>query len=300
MGPRMESVSKGASKSAEETLPIVEVNADNTAARLRAPDGVPSRPRREQRYVEARRQMQERVTHWIECSNPEALFSHISHRRRMARILDLLRDVTGRVLDVGPFIGILSERIIAQGGKEVYGIDAHEAALKLAAKRGVVPVLADVEDEGVPFQDGWFDGAVMGDVLGYLMDANFVLGEIHRVLKPGAKFVLTAPNLVSVGNRLLALLGHGPYDLDVRPFGGGYQRYYTFDSVRMILQSRGFEVVSIETNHVHWPLHRLPLTHHLFDAKVGSKRGRMLYWHWLARLWPRLGEDMIVLARKRG
>ena len=256
--------------------------------------------RREQRFAEARQRMSERITHWLENDDHESYFHHVGHRRRMERVLELMRDVQGKVLDVGPFTGVLSERIIAQGGKELYGIDLHEGSLRMAAQRGVIPTLADIEDDGVDFEDQTFDAAVMGDVMGYFLDPDFVMREIHRVLKSGAKFVLTVPNLASIGNRILAVFGHTPYEMDIRPFGGGYQRLYTFKSLRNLLTSNGFDVVSMEANLVHWPLHRLPVTHRLFNAKAGARRGRLMYWHWLGRVLPKWGEDMIVQARKRG
>jgi SAM-dependent methyltransferase len=256
------------------------------------------RARREQRFAEARAAMEARVTLWLEQNDPEVFFDHVSHRRRIERILELLREVNGRVLDVGPFAGIVAERLIAQGNKDVFGLDSHEGALRIAAKRGVLPVLADIEDEGVCCDDNTFDAAVMGDVLGYFVDPDFVMSEVYRVLKPGATVVLTVPNLVSLGNRLLALLGSGPYEMDIRPFGGGYQRCYTMGSLRALLKKHAFEVVSMETNFVHLPLHRLPVTRRLFGAKNGAQRHRFLYCHWAARVAPGLGEDMIVLARK--
>ncbi len=238
------------------------------------------------------------MTNWLEQNDPDVYFGHVTHTRRIQRMLEMLEDVSGKVIDIGPFAGVLSEKIIAQGNKEVYGVDAHEDALRMAARRGVLPVVADVEDEGIGCEDETFDAAVMGDVLGYILDPDFVLGEIRRVLKPGAKFVLSVPNLVSLGNRLLALLGSGPYDVDVRPYGGGYQRSYTRGSLQLILEANGFIVERLEANHVHLPLYRMPLTARFFGAPSGISRPRWLYCHWLARILPQLGEDFIVLARK--
>jgi SAM-dependent methyltransferase len=283
---------------------VAPSNGAATTTRPAAPQlqlvgqGVSTRPRREERFIEAEAAMHARMTRWLEQNDADVYFSHVSHRRRIERILEMLRDVKGRVLDVGPFTGVVAGRVIAQGDKEVFGIDSNEAALRHAAKRGVLPVLADVEDEGISCEDNTFDAAMMADVMGYFIDPDFVVSEVYRVLKPGAKLVLTVPNLVSLGNRLLALLGSGPYEMDIRPFGGGYQRGYTMGALRTLLTMHKFEVVSMETNFVHLPLHRLPVTGRFFRAEPGARRNRFLYWHWAARVAPRLGEDMIVLARK--
>jgi len=280
---------------------VVVTCASSSAARHhRAHAETPAKSPRELRLAQAKAKLHERTTRWLEHNDPEVYFNHVSHARRIARILEMTKDIQGRIVDVGPFAGVLAERIIAQGGKEIYGVESHEAALRLATRRGVLPVLADVEEEGITSPDDTFDAAIMGDVLSYFMDPDYVLSEIHRVLKPGAKFILSVPNLASLGNRLLAVLGHIPYDMDVRPFGGGYQRYYTMASLRTLLMESDFEVVSMETNFVHLPLQRLPLTWRFMKAEPGATRHRFLYWHWLARVMPRLGEDVLVLARKPG
>lgn len=256
------------------------------------------RSKRIERFADAKARLDDKITRWLEHNDPDAFFGHVSHRKRMERILEMTRDIQGRIVDIGPFAGVLSQRIIAQGGKEIYGIDSHEAALRLAARRGVLPVLADIEEEGVGSEDNSFDAAIMGDVLGYVLDPDFVIGDIYRALKPGAKFILSVPNLASLGNRILMSLGHVPYDMDVRPYGGGYQRYYTFATLRELLTKHGFEIVSMEASYVHLPLYRLPVLWRLFKSGDGQKR--WMYWHWLAKVAPKLGEHVLVLARKPG
>lgn len=241
--------------------------------------------------------MHEHVSRWLEHNDPDAFFNRVSHRWRTKRILEFTRDIEGRIIDVGPFAGVLAAQVIAQGGKEIFGMDAHEGALRLAARRGVLPVLADIEEDGIGCPDASFDAAIMGDVLGYILDPDYVISELHRVLKPGAALILSVPNLASLGNRLLALFGHAPYDMDIRPFGGGYQRYYTIAMLKQLLREHKFDVVSAETNYVHLPLYRLPITHRLFRSVDGTQV-RWLYWHWLARVLPKLGEDIVLLARK--
>lgn len=71
------------------------------------------------------------------------------------------------------------------------GIDASaesiEVARSSAAERGVTNVRFDVADiHALPFDDATFDGAFIHAVLQHLADPLAALGEVRRVLRPGA------------------------------------------------------------------------------------------------------------------
>ena len=60
------------------------------------------------------------------------------------------------------------------------------------------PELSDrvlhVSAEAMPFPDAHFDVVIVNEVLEHVPDQNAALHEIHRVLKPGGKFLLFCPN----------------------------------------------------------------------------------------------------------
>ncbi len=113
-----------------------------------------------------------------------------------AELIDvLLQKVRGRgrgkILSIG--CGVSKELEILKRRGEVYVVDIEPKALALvrddlcAEKR-----LCDVCD-GVPYPDASFDMVVTFDVLEHLEKDSFVVGEIHRVLKPGGTFLFTVP-----------------------------------------------------------------------------------------------------------
>ena len=79
-----------------------------------------------------------------------------------------------------------------------------------------------------PFDDATFDSAFSSEVLEHIFNPAEVLGELHRVLKPGATVLLTCPFYFPEHEQ--------PYD---------FARYSSF-GLKHIFQEAGFEVVKQE------------------------------------------------------
>ncbi|MFO7172929.1 MAG: methyltransferase domain-containing protein [Bacillota bacterium] len=111
---------------------------------------------------------------------------------RILGLLDLRVGMT--LLDVGcgpGYFALEAARMVAPAGK-VYGVDVSEEMVarlrERAAAAGVenlVPVLAEEEDE-YPVPSASCDAALLVDVYHEVDPASGFLGEIRRILKPGA------------------------------------------------------------------------------------------------------------------
>lgn len=110
---------------------------------------------------------------------------------------------TGSYLDVGCGKGELPI-YLARLGKKAYGIDYSEAAIKICqdtlksekkevARRVSFSIVDCIK---LPFQDDFFQGAFLIDVIEHLTPQQLTetLREIHRVLKPGGLLIIHAPN----------------------------------------------------------------------------------------------------------
>ncbi len=94
-----------------------------------------------------------------------------------------------RLLDAGCGAGGASV-LAAKRGAQVSGVDASSALLDIARRR--VPTgdfrMADLED--LPFGRGAFEVAMAANSVQYAADPMAALGELHRVLAPGAKVLI--------------------------------------------------------------------------------------------------------------
>jgi len=126
----------------------------------------------------------------------EASYTIPGFVRRRAEILGLLSPRTGEsILDLGCGPGFLSADLAAAVGPngQVAALDASESMLGLARRRcedqpWVKVGKADVCE--IPYPDVSFDRAACVQVYEYVRDIEAALREMHRVLKPGGRFVV--------------------------------------------------------------------------------------------------------------
>jgi dolichol-phosphate mannosyltransferase len=153
-------------------------------------------------------------------------------RARHRIVLDLIRGCE-QVLDVG----CGSSRIVLDLPNAV-GLDIRQNKLRWLSWRRRRLVRASCER--LPFADGSFDGLIHSEVIEHLPDDPAILGECHRVLRPGGTLVLGTPDY---GRVLWSVLewGHS------RVLPGGYAHEHITRFTRRTLAERlrreGFEVL---------------------------------------------------------
>jgi SAM-dependent methyltransferase len=140
-----------------------------------------------------------------------------------------------RVLDLGCRSGALTKHFLERNS--VVGLDVDAAALEKAAKLGIEPVQANVE-EPLPFDAASFDAVVAGELLEHLQFPDELVGEIHRILRPGGVLVGSVPNAYRVQTRLRFLRGKPPEDDPT------HLRMFSPHAIRELL--RAFQDVGID------------------------------------------------------
>ncbi len=131
------------------------------------------------------------------------------------------------ILDLGCGDGQLSQRIISAGA-HVLGVDASAEMVAAARERGVEAELANAEL--LPFRDGTFDAVFSNAALHWVRDQDAMVAQVHRVLKPGGRFVAEMGghgNIAAIRVALMAVLAqHGFGDredgVNYYPTAGGY------------------------------------------------------------------------------
>lgn len=147
-----------------------------------------------------------------------------------------------RILDLGCGDGQLTARIAA-GGIEIRGVDSSAAMVAAARERGVEAEEAGAES--LPYPDASFDAVFSNAALHWVRGQNAMMAEVHRVLRPGGRFVAEMGghgNIAAIHTGFMAVLvrhGFGKFEEGVNyyPTPAGYTRR---------LERHGFRVERIE------------------------------------------------------
>jgi SAM-dependent methyltransferase len=118
-------------------------------------------------------------------------------RRRQAALALLSGLPPGRVLDAPCGDGTLTRELVAHGWRAVAG-DIEPVGFGEADR--VRFVRLDL-DESLPFADATFDAVVSLEGIEHLLSPARCLAEFCRILRPGGRLVLTAPNVNNVQSR---------------------------------------------------------------------------------------------------
>ncbi len=150
------------------------------------------------------------------------------------------------VLDVGCGLGQLGAALKRRGVQRVVGIELNPVSAAAAAEVLEEVLTCDVETTPLPFADQTFDCIVYGDVLEHLVDPWTVLREHRRLVKPGGRILVSAPN-VAYWRVVVALLG-GRWDYQrCGTLDATHLRFFTRSSLEALCEQAGFRVDRVHT-----------------------------------------------------
>lgn len=142
------------------------------------------------------------------------------------------------ILDLGCGDGQLTRRIAVTGAR-VLGVDASAEMISAAQARGIQAELAGAES--LPFGIETFDAVFSNAALHWVRDQDAMMAQVHRVLKPGGRFVAEMGghgNIAAIRVALMAVLArHGCGDRE-----DGVNYYPTPESYTQRLTRHGFVV----------------------------------------------------------
>jgi len=136
------------------------------------------------------------------------------------------------------------------------GADISGAAVDATKAVGIDAVRADLAAR-LPFADESIDCAVFGEVIEHLIDPDFALQELSRILKENGTLIVTTPNLASWFNRAFLLFGIQPIFTETslhvnlgRRFAAlgqwrptqGHLKIFTEQALRQMLECNGFVI----------------------------------------------------------
>jgi len=178
------------------------------------------------------------------------------------RNLDRLRAVTrllptdGRLLEIGVWDGLSMQCYRERFKGEAYGIDLSHKILDKAAHLFNEVKACDLDEEDIPFEDGFFDLVVCGEVIEHIRDTDGLILKIARVLRPEGCLIISTPNLASILNRVFICMGLQPLYTEVSSrkstYGNrfrrdlvppGHIRNFTYGAFKEIVEHNGFSIV---------------------------------------------------------
>lgn len=207
-----------------------------------------------------------------------------TNRPEEIRINKVLRFIgkNKKVLDLGCGDGYIMEKI-KTGKNTVIGIDVVDYTINLARKKGfkVYNLSLNAENWNEKILEK-FDTVFAGEIIEHIFDTDIFLQNIYKILKPKGQLVLTTPNLASLGRRLLLLIGNNPLiETTSRSYDANHIRYFTFESLKKLLSENKFEILKEESS--------------VINFNLSGK----LYSTFLAKVFPRFGNNIILNCRKK-
>lgn len=163
-------------------------------------------------------------------------------------LVDFLRPYgqLGVVLDIGCAGGRLGRQLLQAGlAERCDGIEPNAEAASQAADPLHRIWVADLEavTGQVPWTD--YDLLIMADVLEHLIDPWRVLAELHRRVRPGARLLLSVPN-VRHKSVVLPLLFRGRFDYaDAGILDRTHLHFFTRSSLLDAVGRAGWRVATI-------------------------------------------------------
>jgi SAM-dependent methyltransferase len=146
-----------------------------------------------------------------------------------------------RVLDVGCgegwFCGALAQR-----GFSVLGADVSGEAVRRARARVPDVEFAVCEETRLPFGDGSFEVAWLGEVLEHVRDGIGLLAEVARVVGPGGRLLASTPDH-PWPLRLRLGLDRSAFERHFEP-RADHLRFFTRRTLAELLDAGGFEEIA--------------------------------------------------------
>lgn len=128
------------------------------------------------------------------------------------------------VLDIGAGAGrdlSIAESIFPQAKK--LAIESYPLLVEILSKKVDRVIPLNIEQDALPMPNESVDVIIANQMLEHTKEIFWITHEITRSLKVGGYFIMGVPNVASLHNRLLLLLGQHPtqhklYSAHVRPF----------------------------------------------------------------------------------
>ncbi|MFA5142847.1 MAG: class I SAM-dependent methyltransferase [Candidatus Omnitrophota bacterium] len=172
-------------------------------------------------------------------------FGYYAHVRK--DLAGLVPEGVSRVLDVGCGIGSFGAFLKSRRERpiEVVGIELDADAARQAEKNLDNVIVGDAGTIELPFDKGYFDCIIYGDILEHLADPWAVLAGHKEFLRPGGWIVASIPNIAHYKTRRMLRRGEWNYE-DAGILDRSHLRFFTIKSIKQMFKDAGFKIIAID------------------------------------------------------
>lgn len=128
-------------------------------------------------------------------------------------------------------------------GARLLAVEAMGYHAALLEARGFEVHVLDIERDPLPASDATVDVIIANQILEHAKELFWILHECARVLRVGGVMVVGVPNLASLHNRLLLLLGRQPTSIAI---DSAHVRGFTRRGMARVLERAGRGVLRLE------------------------------------------------------
>jgi len=151
-----------------------------------------------------------------------------------------------KILDIAAGVGVVGKRIKDGCDAEVLCNDVCPKCLSVMGRAGLKTVSFNIDDDSRPYpvESGQFDAVVALATIEHLINLEYFLDEINRILQKDGRLYLSAPNYSGLSYLLPFLLTgktfHDPVSADERYEFYAHVRYFTYRSLVDVVHQHGF------------------------------------------------------------
>jgi len=164
--------------------------------------------------------------------------------RREAESLKATCGKAGKLLEIGCAAGLFL-RAADEVGFSVEGCEPWQEAAACAQREFGYRVKNEMFEVS-HYEKNSYDAVVLWDVIEHVEDPRRLVGDIHRLLKPGGWLALTTPDYGSLSRRILGT--HWQF------FERPHLLFFERTSLSMLLQTAGFEDIRVSSLKKVFPL----------------------------------------------
>ncbi len=151
-----------------------------------------------------------------------------------------------RILEIGCSNGNTGALALTEKKCGWYSAVEIQAEAAATAREKLSEVLVgDVEKMALPWEENFFDGLILSEVLEHFTDPWHVLGKLRPLMKPGAIVLASSPNVSHY--RILKMLWNGDWKLeDFGVMDRTHLRWFSPKTFSELFESTGFHVERVE------------------------------------------------------